>query len=76
MAQLLDPSRLPDQTRPRIQLLVERSAPDPTRTRLPPEIEERLNRVERESAACYADMENETFLIHRIAQKLGELLPH
>ena len=51
-------ARLPDQTQPRIRVLVERSAPDPMRPRLSDEIELAFADVDRASAACYASAED------------------
>lgn len=64
--------RLPDDTQPRIRLLVEQSQPDPNRPRLDPEIERRFARVDAEAAACYASMEETTFRLGRLAGEEDE----
>jgi hypothetical protein len=66
----IDPAVLPDDTSPRLRILVEHSAPDLERPMLSEESEKRLDRIERETAACYADMENDTFILHREAKRL------
>jgi len=53
-----------------VALLVERSAPDPTRPKLSPEREERLAGVEQKSAACYAQTELLTLKIQQLAASI------
>jgi hypothetical protein len=48
-------------------LLIERSAPDPTRPLLSAEREKRLAAVEQKSAACYAQTELLTIKMQRLA---------
>lgn len=64
--------RLPDDTQPRIRILVEQSQPDPDRPRLDPELERRFARVDAEAAACYASMEETTFRLGRLAGEEDE----
>lgn len=61
---------LPDQTQPRLRILVEQSAPDPHKPKIPEEIENAFEPVERQSAACYASMEDRTFQLQKIASEL------
>ena len=67
-----DASELPDETLPRIKILVERSAPDPDRPRLPEEVEHQLTEVESKSAACYADNENRVASLHKFAREINQ----
>jgi hypothetical protein len=62
-------TRLPDQTQPRIRILVERSAPDPRRPYLSDELELAFERVDRESAACYASAEDLSHRLRRAADR-------
>lgn len=62
---------LPDQTQPRILALVERSSPNIDRPALPPDVEYRLDPVERKTAACYAEAEEAAFRMSRLAKKLA-----
>lgn len=61
---------LSDQTQPRIRALVENSAPDPDRPRLSDEVERELEPTERQSAVCYADAENRTAKMRRLARDI------
>jgi hypothetical protein len=53
--------------------ITERSAPDPNRPKMDDETEKRLHRIEAESAACYADMEDATTRFLMLAQALEEV---
>jgi hypothetical protein len=61
---------LPDETQPRIRILVEQSAPDPNKPKIPEEIESAFEPVERMSAACYASMEERTFQLQKLANEI------
>ena len=63
---------LPDQTQPRIQALVERSAPNPDRPRLSETTEKKFEPVDRKTAACYASMEDMTDQLRRLAKQLED----
>ena len=62
---------LPDETLPRIKMLVENSAPNPNRPRLPEEAEQRLAEVERKTAKTYAEAEETTHRIFRLADQIS-----
>ena len=62
---------LPDQTQPRLRVLVENSAPNPNRPRLDEDTEKHLDPVERRSASCYADMENRTARLRKLARDIS-----
>lgn len=62
---------LPDQTQPRILALVERSSPNIDKPPLPPGVERNFDATERKTAACYADIEETTFRLRRIAKRLA-----
>lgn len=63
---------LPDQTQPRILALVERSAPNEDRPHLSPDMEHRVAPVERKTAVCYAQTEEATFRLNRLAKRLDK----
>lgn len=60
--------RLPNSSRLRLTAIAERSASDPERPKMTPETELRLQQIEVESAACYANMEDATHRFYMIAQ--------
>lgn len=62
---------LPDSTQPRILALVERSSPNIDKPKLPPDVEYRLDPIERKTAACYAEAEEATFRLNKLARKLA-----
>ena len=64
--------RLPNNSRLRLVAITERSASDPKRPKMDPETELRLHRIEVESAACYADMEDAAARFYMVAQALGK----
>ena len=66
-----DPLDFCDQTQPRLRAIVERSAPNPDRPKLSEEAERNLDSIERRTAATYAEMEEETFRIQRLAKTMG-----
>lgn len=61
---------IPDQTQPRIRAIVLRSAPNIDRPRLPEEIERSLDSIERRTASCYADAENRTANLRKLARTI------
>lgn len=61
---------VPDQTQPRIRAIVMRSAPSIDRPRLPEEIERSLDPLERRTASCYADAENRTANLRKLARSI------
>lgn len=61
---------LPDETLPRIKLLLENSAPNPDRPRLSAESEAALAAVEGKSAETYAEAEETTHRILKLAQQI------
>ncbi len=64
---------LPEETQPRIFLLVERSAPDPDRPRMESETERAFACVDRESAACYASCEDLSHQLRKSAARADEI---
>lgn len=71
MSRTRTPARnLPDETQPRLRILVEQSAPDPDKPRIPEDLEHAFEPLERQSAACYASMEDRTFQLQKLADAL------
>jgi hypothetical protein len=66
-----DAFEVPDETLPRIKILVERSAPNPERPRLPEDIELQLQEIETKSAACYADNENRVARLRKLSREIN-----
>lgn len=64
--------RLPSKTLPRIVALVQRSQPSTERPRMAEDVEARLDHIERDTAACYASMEEVTHQTLQAAKALGE----
>lgn len=62
---------LADETLPRIKMLVENSASNPDRPRLSEEAEQRLAEVEAKSAQTYAEVEETTHRIFKLADQIG-----
>lgn len=63
-------ARLPTDAITRLGALVERSAPDPARPRLPEDQERALDEVERKSARCYSEAEELTYQLGRLAAQI------
>ncbi len=59
-----------DRTMPRLKAIVERSAPNPNRPKLSEEAEQQLDAIERKTAATYAEMEEMTFRVLKLAKKI------
>lgn len=66
-------SGLPSKTLPRLAALVVRSKPSSTRPRLSTESEFRLEDIETQKAACYANMEEMTYQFHDLAKQLRNM---
>ena len=66
---LVNAAEMPDETKPRLKLHVENSAPNPDRPRLSEKSEQRLAEVDRKSAVMYAEMEEDTYCIQRLAER-------
>ncbi len=62
---------MPDETLSRIKLLVENSAPNPARPRLSDESEAALAAVEEKSAKTYAEVEETTHQLFKLAEKIN-----
>lgn len=62
----------PDETLTRIKLLVENSAPNPDRPRLSDEVEHRLAKVEADTAKTYAEAEEQTHRVFKLAEQISE----
>jgi hypothetical protein len=56
----------------RVIALVERSAPNPDRPRLPEEWERQLVEIDAKSAACYASMEDLSDQLDRLAHEMDD----
>ena len=67
------PGSLPNNSRLRLVAITERSAPDPKRPRMEDDVERRLLRIEAESAACYADIEDAAARFTAFAEYLDEV---
>lgn len=70
MVRALNPATLPDDTLPRLKILVENSGPDPDKPPLRPEVENALQESDRVAAGCYAEMEELSYRTHRLAEKI------
>ncbi len=67
-----NPKRRSDETLTRIRATVERSAPSRARPKMSRKKEERLEAVDRASAACYASMENLGAKIEKLTRSIAE----
>jgi hypothetical protein len=66
-----DPKPLPDEPISRTIALIKQSSPNPNRPRLPEEVEIRLHDLERESASCYAGLEDASDKFRKIAATIA-----
>ncbi len=64
---------IPEDTAPRLRVIVERSAPDPDRPHLGEVIERRFADVDRISAGCYASAEDLAARFRKDAERLKDL---
>lgn len=64
------PVNLPDETIPRMRMLIENSAPDPERPRLPEEAEQRLANTEVRNAQAYAEIEETNYRLNKLAESI------
>lgn len=62
---------LPDNTQERINLLTgEQSAPDPEKPKLSEATEQKLADVETKSAETYAEIEEQTYRLHKLVKRI------
>lgn len=65
-------SKAAESTRKFLTSVVERSRPSKQRPRMAEDVEARLEEVERKSAACYAELEMNSFALSKLAKEIED----
>ncbi len=71
MTRPLDVATLPASLSDRALALKERSKPDAAKPRLSTKAEERLAAIDEQTAESYAEIEDLTYRLHRVAKRIG-----
>lgn len=75
MQPALDFDSLPEDKLARAEMLELRTVPDTDKPPISPEGEADLAGLEEATAQCYADMEERTFRLRRLAKRIGSTVP-
>jgi hypothetical protein len=75
MQPAIDFASLPEDSRSRAKVLEHRTRPDPNKPKVSKACDAHLAGIEERTAQCYAEIEERTFRLRKLAERIGNTVP-